>query len=387
MTTWSVVYTRTVIHFYIIDLLIIQYLSFSEMAGGHSVEAQMLYSLQRWEEMTTSQRDQEMTLPSSPLVSFEEMQRWAKASCKIILDPCSWGSGFFVVFRIHENQILYGVMTNNHVLDESRLEDDQNVELRLHNDETITVPLRGVGIRFTCSLLDVTFIELKEADVLKMDHHGAKFLTLCSSHQCTRPGTAIAVMQYPQNHSKLAFAQGNVNSLWGTCILHDVSTNHGSSGSGTVSMHTGEVVAIHCARRPEIKANVAVRAPVAIQAIKKVINANIAHHKPAKDLNPRELQELQTLGLHPTENKFLFISPASPFVTPLWFYRTNHAWYWTPTQPDSYYEIELRRCNWLEIGVGKSKSVIGGYWDGQMPASRNIVLIDKLAATGCYYLV
>lgn len=177
MTTWSVVYTRTVIHFHIIDLLIIQYLSFSEMAGGHSVEAQMLYSFQRWEEMTTSQRDQEMTLPSSPLVSFEEMQRWAKASCKIILDPCSWGSGVFVVFRIHENQILYGVMTNNHVLDESRLEDDQNVELRLHNDETITVPLRGVGIRFTCSLLDVTFIELKEADVLTMNHHGAKFLT------------------------------------------------------------------------------------------------------------------------------------------------------------------------------------------------------------------
>lgn len=194
-------------------------------------------------------------------------------------------------------------------------------------------------------------------------------------------------MQYPQNHSKLAFAQGNVNSLWGTCILHDVSTNHGSSGSGTVSMHTGEVVAIHCARRPEIKANVAVRAPVAIQAIKKVINANIAHHKPAKDLNHRELQEFQTLGLHPTENKFLFISPASPFVTPLWFYRTNHACYWTPTLPDSYYETELRRCNWLEIGVGKSKSVIGGYWDGQMPASRNIVLIDKLAATGFYYLV
>lgn len=357
------------------------------MGGGHSAEAQQLYSLQRWEEMTASRRDQEMTLPSSPLVSFEEMQRWAKASCKIILGPSSWGSGFFVVFRIHENQILRGVMTNNHVLDERGLEDEQNVQFRLHNNEMITVPLRGVGIRFTCPLLDVTFMELKEAYVLRMGHHGVQFLKLCSSLCSTPPGIAIAVMQYPQNQSTLAFAQGYVNSHWGTCILHDVSTNYGSSGSGIVSMRSGEVVAIHCARRPEIKVNVGVRAPVVIQAIEKVINVNIAHHKPAKDLNHRELHQLQMLGLHPTENKFLFISPSSLFVTPLWFYRTNHAWYWTPSRPDSYDVIELRRCNWLEIGVGKSKSVIGGYWDGETPASRNTVLIDRLAATGFKYLV
>lgn len=358
------------------------------MGGRQSAEVQQLYSFQRWEEMTASRRDNEMTLPSSPLVSFEEMQRWATASCKIVLGPSSWGSGFFVLFRIHENRVLYGVVTNNHVLDESRLKVEQNVQLRLHNDETITVQLRGAGIRFTCPLLDVTFIELKEVDVQTMVHHGVKFLKLCSSHQCTRPGTAIAIMQYPQNHPVLAFAQGSVYSLWGTCILHDVSTHYGSSGSGIVSMRSGEVVAIHCARRPDMKANVGVRAPVAIQAIEKVINFNIAHHKPAKDLNHRELQELKMLGLHPTNNKFLFISLSSLFVTPLWFYRTNHAWYWTPTRPDSYDEVELlRRCNWLEIGVGKSKSVIGGYWNGQTPALRNIVLIDILAATGFKYLL
>ena len=358
------------------------------MGGGHSAEAQQLYSFQRWEEMTATRRDNEMTLPSSPLVSFEEMQRWAKASCKIILGPCIWGSGFFVVFRIHENQDLCGVMTNNHVLDESTLEVEKNVQLRLHNDETITVQLRRVGIRFTCPLLDVTFIELKEADVQTTVHHGVQFLKLCSSHQCTRPGTEIAIMQYPQNHSALAFAQGKVYSLWGTCILHDVSTHYGSSGSGIVSMRSGEVVAIHCARRPDMKVNVGIRAPLTIQAIARVINVNIAHHKPAKDLSHRELQELKLLGLHPTKNKFLFISPSSLFVTPLWFYRTNHAWYWTPTRPDSYDEIDLLgRCNWLEIGVGKSKSVFGGYWNGETPAPRNIVLINKLAATGFKYLL
>lgn len=218
-----------------------------------------------------------MTLPASPLVSFEEMQRWAKASCKIILGPCSWGSGFFVVFRIHENQVLYGVMTNNHVLDENRLTVEQNVQVRLHNDQTITVQLRRAGIRFTCPLLDVTFIELKEVDVLTVDHHGVKFLNVSGSSQCTRPGTEIAIMQYPKNHSMLAFAQGTVYSLWGTCILHDVSTNYGSSGSGIVSMRSREVVAIHCARRPDMKVNVGVRASVAIQALLKKLSTSTLH--------------------------------------------------------------------------------------------------------------
>lgn len=358
------------------------------MGGSQSAEAQQLYSFQRWEEMTISNGDNEMTLPASPLVSFEEMQRWAKASCKVILGRQSWGSGFFVVFRTHNNQVLYGLMTNNHVLDESKLDVEQNVQLRIHNDQTITVQFRRAGIRFTCPLLDVTFIELKEADVQTMEHHAVIFLNACGSSQCTRPGTKLAIMQYPQNHSTLAFAQGNVHSLWGTCILHDVSTHNGSSGSGIVSTHSGEVVAIHCARRPDVRVNVGVRVYVAIEAIKKVVNVDIAHHKPAKDLNHRELQELKMLGLHPTGNKFLFISPSSLFVTPLWFYRTNHAWYWTPTRPDSHNNTEqLRRCNWLEIGVDKSKRVIGGYWNGQTPAPRNIVLIDKLAATGFKYLV
>ena len=360
------------------------------MGGRHSADAQQLDSFQRWEEMTASNRDREVTLPSSPLVPVKDLNIWAKASCKIILAPSSWGSGFFVKFRIHENKVLRGLMTNNHVLNESNLEDEQNVQLCLHNDVTITVQLKNVGIRFTCPLLDVTFIELKEDDVkLTKDHH-VEFLQLCSSLQATPRGTPIAIMQYPkenQNIPEQKYAQGSVYALWGTSILHNASTSYGSSGSGIVSTGSGEVVAIHCARHSDKKVNVGVRAPVVIQAIEKVINVDIAHHKPAKDLNHHELKELNKLGLR-SKNKFLFFGPSRLFVTPLWFYRTNHAWYWTPTRPGSYDEIELvRRCNWHEIGDGKSKIVIDGDSNGNTPGSRQTELIDKIAATGLDYLV
>ena len=327
-----------------------------------------------------------MNLSSNPSVSYEEMQRWAKAACKIMLDSDCWGSGCFVVFQIHENN-LYGVMTNNHVLDENRLEDEQNVNLCLHNGDTITVQLESARIRFTCPLLDVTFIELKADEKQTMAHHGVEFLQVCRSTQCTPPETPIAIMQYPENHSKLSFAQGKVYSLWGTCFLHDASTHYGSSGAGIVSMRSGEVVAIHCGRRPDMKGNVGVRAPAVIQAIEKIINFNIAHHKPAIELDRTSLFHLKMLGLHLTNNKFLFKGRSGLFVKRrVWVYRTNHAWYWTTTEPESYEKIELlRRCNWLEIGV--DTKIIGGCWNGKKPAQRNIELIDKLAATDFRYLL
>ena len=89
-------------------------------------------------------------------------------------------------------------------------------------------------------------------------------------------------------------------------------------------------------------------------------------------------------GLIKTDSPYIFISPKSKNVTPLWFYRTNHAWYWTPTEPileDDY------MSNWLIIYPGGSLKVIGGYWHGKEPALRNINLIHWLESAGLKYLI
>lgn len=81
----------------------------------------------------------------------------------------------------------------------------------------------------------------------------------------------------------------------------------------------------------------------------------------------------------------MFISPGSKNITPLWFYRTNHAWYWTPTDPKEFKNIIL--SNWLIIYPGGSLKVIGGYWNGQEPADRNIELIHWLESTDFKFLI
>ena len=87
-------------------------------------------------------------------------------------------------------------------------------------------------------------------------------------------------------------------------------------------------------------------------------------------------------GLINTQNPHVFMSKKIEVITPLMFIRTNHAWYWTPEVGNEYI-----RHNWLIIYSGGSLKVIGGYWDGIEPASRNIHLIHWLERTGLKYLI
>lgn len=101
-----------------------------------------------------------------------------------------------------------------------------------------------------------------------------------------------------------------------------------------------------------------------------------------------KILKLKEIGLESTDNPLLFISPASPMITPLWFCRTKHGWYWTPTEITAR-EMELKNfcvANWIEIGEFCQMKVIGGRWNSIEPAKKNEVIIGKLATSGAFYL-
>jgi len=107
---------------------------------------------------------------------------------------------------------------------------------------------------------------------------------------------------------------------------------------------------------------------------------------PAKLLSSQEIEELSSHGLQATTSPFIFLSPASASITALLFYRTNHAWYWTPTLPKDYSMNEIKNLNWSIIHQYKSIVAIGGFWDGLRPARRNIDIIEWLISTKLKYL-
>ena len=105
-------------------------------------------------------------------------------------------------------------------------------------------------------------------------------------------------------------------------------------------------------------------------------------------LPDEKILKLEEIGLESTDNPLLFISPGSPMITPLWFCRTAHGWYWTPTRITPH-DIELKNfsvANWMEIGEFCQMKVIGGRWNSIEPARKNRIIIGKLAASGALYL-
>ena len=106
----------------------------------------------------------------------------------------------------------------------------------------------------------------------------------------------------------------------------------------------------------------------------------------AKKLSLTELHVLRKEGLKDTENPYVFISPGSEGITPLWFYRTHYAWFWTPTKPKNFTLDEIKKCNWSLIQSNFPIKAIGGMWDNSEPASRNIILIQFLIHSGLRFL-
>ena len=102
-------------------------------------------------------------------------------------------------------------------------------------------------------------------------------------------------------------------------------------------------------------------------------------------LNENQIQELKEIGLELSKTiPNILISLPSIFVTPIWFYRTKYAWYWTPTKPE---KNDLNKINWMIIYPGNSLKVIGGQWDGIEPAPKNIDLIHWLEKYGLKFLI
>ena len=58
-----------------------------------------------------------------------------------------------------------------------------------------------------------------------------------------------------------------------------------------------------------------------------------------------------------------YISPASPYVTPIWYMPTCFGWYWTPNDPSSD-EVD---SNWMPV---TALAVVGGSWNGEIPGKK-----------------
>ena len=322
-------------------------------------------------------------------ISVEKLISKKNSICLIQVSSnnSSWtGTGFFIEFPFPSiDNPISGIMTNNHVLGAKQLVSGSKFTIVADStNKSFTINLNDNLFLFTSELIDITFIQLSPHMIREINP-----TFLYASDSDSQKDDRITVLQHPKG-GELLFSQGTIVSFWGCDYLHRCSTEYGSSGSPLLN-HNFEVVGVHKRRRQSENANVATRISVIVGAIKTmynqyVENKSIRGRNPAKTLNSTDIDVLNEHGLKPTEMDNLFISPASKGVTALFFFRTNHAWYWTPHVSVRHTLDDLKECNWSIIIKHREKKAIGGPWDGEEPASRNIRLIEWLWEKGLDYL-
>jgi len=301
----------------------------------------------------------------------------------------SEGKGFLLILPIPEsNDQMRGLITTNQILNTNSLYNTE-ITLSFNQNEIKLSLIPKEHFCFSDPFLDITFIELNSPEF-----DGIEFLPV---NENVKNSGYVYILKDSKGEN---ISKGKINGGWGFKLLHTISIEEDCTGSALVSLENNKVVGVVINKQNEDDDSnifsVAISIKAIIQAI-RLLYSSYMHNKTAfeeienglkqknvKVLNDSEIKELKDHGLVSLENPNIFISPKSYLVTPLWFYRTNYAWYWTPTEPK---DDNVDFANWIIIYPGCSLKVIGGKWDGIEPAERNITLIHWLESTGLNYLV
>ena len=146
--------------------------------------------------------------------------------CKVTSARGTEGTGFFGRLLNQETgEFRQELFTNNHVSNEQDLAagDNLSVDVQFWIMRT-HLPSLMVVSRFTCSLLDVTFVELSGNGLEMLASVGCKFLTLSKNHITV--GDPLFILQLAngdaKNQKQANLAMGSVHQLHGFNFFHKV---------------------------------------------------------------------------------------------------------------------------------------------------------------------
>ena len=235
-------------------------------------------------------------------------------------------------------------MTNNHILGKKQF--NSYIKIKIYFEQSkkeFNISLNDIKFKFTDELIDITFIELKEELIEKIH---PKFL-IPNEKDCVKDDP-IYVFQYPINEDKeqyLAESPGTITDLYGIHYCHKCSTYKASSGSPLIDSSL-KVVGIHKASS-DLNENYATKMTVAKYAVcttyERVLKKEIFNTIDPIKLSKDDLNEIEKHQLEQQKILNLFKYKGNELIKPIYFYRTNHAWYWT--EEDIEEDIKKKKNN------------------------------------------
>jgi hypothetical protein len=317
----------------------------------------------------------EKAIDGSPLLRFTDVLPLMKSTVKVFAED-GRGTGTFVKFETDRGPLI-GLLTNNHVLDQSFFRTSSAVEGEIeHRDQQhVRFPLSTDRYIFTDKFIDTTFVQILDSELSAFRNPEMRLIP-CRGF--VKKGNPLIIIQHPKG-GPLAMAQGQLLGFWGHELRHTVSTEYGSSG-GLILNQDYQGVGLHCARSVNGEYNLGV--PMVV--IQSAINMNYSLRLP-RDFSIREqlgalseaqLVNVRSLGLVPnSQNARVLCRPSTPGIPDLWFYRTNHGLYWTGSNPTKLSDVSA--AIWVPVGDERA----GRLGDaGQRPLSaEGKQLLNRLA--------
>ena len=211
--------------------------------------------------------------------------------CKILIKNVV-GTGFFCkIPHPDEFKLLPVLITNNHILNEEDLEINKNIKIAINNEVKIIV-INESRLVYTSKEFDATIIEIKPEDKIK------KFLEIDENIfdndylKIYKKNTVIYTLQYPKgivsSHSIGKICQMNKHF-----IIHDCSTDFGSSGSPILLLSNFKVIGIHKGEiNRKINGGIFIKYPIEDFNKKYPINiskndSNTINNEYSKDINDK----------------------------------------------------------------------------------------------------
>ena len=175
---------------------------------------------------------------------IEQMKKYV---CRVALTNGTKGTGSFCKIPFpNKEKILPVLITNNHVIDESILNDEKNkITLSFNNDKKIKEIELKNRISYTNEEYYITFIEIKDNDEIN------DFLELEENINKTLfVGETIYLLQYPTS-GKVSVSYGVVKEKKKeeeydeNYFGHLCSTEYGSSGGPILNLSISKLFGIH----------------------------------------------------------------------------------------------------------------------------------------------
>lgn len=276
------------------------------------------------------------------------------------------GTGFFIKLPIpsKENPI-YGLMTNNHILNKSILSPNSSFNIYFEKlEKSYTIELNNAMFVWTSELIDITFIQLTSDFINKNKEMDININFLEPCYEDHKTDHLFYLIQYPEGKNKLYISNGSIKSINGINYFHTASAKSGSSGSPLLNSKL-EVIGVHKGgieynnSRSDNNINVATKFTIVENAIRIIYNRKylIKNNENSllsvKELSPVEKENLFLHGLEETLSTNVFKYSINSIIPTLLFYRENHSWYWsfdTEKLKNKNYDIkELKRCEWSLI--------------------------------------